>query len=227
MFFQVVSATREREILIVVDSSFSWGKKERSGNNDKKITSMFARPGRIRAYCSVSGGLDALRDAGGVSDVELLDARRPRVKREERMDNKDDDDVFFYEARRKEVETTAERRELHAQLNREDSAYGYSSTSNNNTSRQNRRNTNNNNNNNNNNSEEEEEGPTTPPNQRESEQPPPSVGAKRGAVPHSRSMPEFGEAKLWARRNRKQPQRLDVRLQCVQLGVIESPSSYA
>ena len=186
---------------------------------------MFARPGRIRAYCSVSGGLDALRDAGGVSDVELLDARQPRVKREERMDNKDDDDDDFYEARRKEEVETTERRELHAQLNREDSAYGYSSSSNINTSRQNRRNTNNNNNNNN--SEEEEEGPTTPPNQRESEQPPPRVGAKRGAVPHSRSMPEFGEAKLWARRNRKQPQRLDVRLQCVQLGVIESPSSYA
>ena len=186
---------------------------------------MFARPGRIRAYCSVSGGLDALRDAGGVSEVELLDARQPRVKREERMDNKDDDDDFFYEARRKEEVETTERRELHAQLNREDSAYGYSSSSNINTSRQNRRNTNNNNNNNN--SEEEEEGPTTPPNQRESEQPPPRVGAKRGLIPHCRSMPEFGEAKLWARRNRKQPQRLDVRLQCVQLGVIESPSSYA
>ena len=183
---------------------------------------MFARPGRIRAYCSVSGGLDALRDAGGVSDVELLDARQPRVKREERMDNKDDDDDF-YEARRKEELETTERRELHAQLNREDSAYGYSS-SNINTSRQNRRNTNNNNNYN---REAEEEGPTTPPNQRESEQPPPRVGAKRGLIPHSRSMPEFGEAKLWARRNRKQPQRLDVRLQCVQLGVIESPSSYA
>ena len=70
---------------------------------------MFARPGRIRAYCSVSGGLDALRDAGGVSDVELLDARQPRVKREERMDNKDDDD-FFYEARRKEEVETTERR---------------------------------------------------------------------------------------------------------------------
>ena len=197
------------------------GKKGEEGNNDQK-NQMFARPGRIRAYCSVSGGLDALRDAGGVSDVELLDARQPRVKREERMDNKDDDDDF-YEARRKEEVETTERRELHAQLNREDSAYGYSS-SNINTSRQNRRNTNNNNNNN---REEEEEGPTTPPNQRESEQPPPRVGAKRGLIPHSRSMPEFGEAKLWARRNRKQPQRLDVRLQCVQLGVIESPSSYA
>ena len=216
---RVVSATRERAI---VDSFSSWGKKERSGNNDQK-NQMFARPGRIRAYCSVSGGLDALRDAGGGSDVELLDARQPRVKREERMDNKDDDDDDFYEARRKEELETTERRVLHAQLNREDSAYGYSS-SNINTSRQNRRNTNDNNNNN---REEEEEGPTTPPNQRESEQPPPRVGAKRGLIPHSRSMPEFGEAKLWARRNRKQPQRLDVRLQCVQLGVIESPSSYA
>jgi hypothetical protein len=201
---------------------------------------MFARPGRIRAYCSVSGGLDALRDAGGVSDVELFDARRSSgtVDKEEAMirrsrrhgpvgGGEDYDDESETSSRRREeeeekaaivAEKMSEGRELHTLLNREDSAYGYtaSNTNQNRNTSQNRRNSN----------TREEEGPTTPPNQRESEQPPPRVGAKRGAVPHSRSMPEFGEAKLWARRNRKQPQRLDVRLQCVQLGVIESPSSY-
>jgi hypothetical protein len=204
---------------------------------------MFARPGRIRAYCSVSGGLDALRDAGGVSDVELFDARRTSgtVDKEEAMigrngpvgggeDYDDEKSETSSSRRRREeeeeeeekaavaAEKMLERRELHALLNREDSAYGYtaSNTNQNRNTSQNRRNSN----------TREEEGPTTPPNRWESEQPPPRVGAKRGAVPHSRSMPEFGEAKLWARRNRKQPQRLDVRLQCVQLGVIESPSSY-
>jgi hypothetical protein len=203
---------------------------------------MFARPGRIRAYCSVSGGLDALRDAGGVSDVELFDARRSSgtVDKEEAMIRRSrrngpfgggeeyDDESETSSSRRREdeedekaanaAEKMSEGRELHALLNREDSAYGYtaSNTNQNRNTSQNRRNSN----------TREEEGPTTPPNQWESEEPRPRVGAKRGAVSHSRSMPEFGEAKLWARRNRKQPQRLDVRLQCVQLGVIESPSSY-
>ena len=73
---------------------------------------------------------------------------------------------------------------MHAQLNREDSAYG-----NPNASHRNIMNANSSN-----------EGPTTPPNQQECEQPPPRVGAKeRLDFPHSGSMPEFGsEAKLWA-----------------------------
>ena len=219
---------------------FSRGGGQRSNSSVKK---MFARPGRIRAYCSVSGGLDALRDAGGVSDVELFDARRSSgtVDKEEAVIRRSrrngpfgggeeyDDESETSSSRRREdeeeeekaanaAEKMSEGRELHALLNREDSAYGYtaSNTNQNRNTSQNRRNSN----------TREEEGPTTPPNQWESEQPRPRVGAKRGAVSHSRSMPEFGEAKLWARRNRKQPQRLDVRLQCVQLGVIESPSSY-
>ena len=196
-------------------------------NNDQKIVAMFARPGRIRAYCSVSGGLDALRDAGGVSDVEVWEVRRPRRTTGVHGERLDEDDYTCSRTEEKNVETSSsgrkkiseeeeekiiERRELHAQLNREDSAYGYPNASHRNIINANSSN----------------EGPTTPPNQQECEQPPPRVGAKRCAVPHSGSMPEFGsEAKLWARRGmRRQPQRLDVRLQCAQLGVIESPSSY-
>ena len=197
-------------------------------NNDQKIVAMmFARPGRIRAYCSVSGGLDALRDAGGVSDVEVWEVRRPRRTTGVHGERLDEDDYSCPRTEEKSVETSSsgrkkiseeeeekiiERRELHAQLNREDSAYGYPNASHRNIINANSSN----------------EGPTTPPNQQECEQPPPRVGAKRCAVPHSGSMPEFGsEAKLWARRGmRRQPQRLDVRLQCAQLGVIESPSSY-
>ena len=197
-------------------------------NNDQKIVAMmFARPGRIRAYCSVSGGLDALRDAGGVSDVEVWEVRRPRRTTGVHGERLDEDDYSCSRTEEKSVETSSsgrkkiseeeeekiiERRELHAQLNREDSAYGYPNASHRNIINANSSN----------------EGPTTPPNQQECEQPPPRVGAKRCAVPHSGSTPEFGsEAKLWARRGmRRQPQRLDVRLQCAQLGVIESPSSY-
>ena len=112
-------------------------------NNDQKIVAMFARPGRIRAYCSVSGGLDALRDAGGVSDVEVWEVRRPRRMTGVHGERLDEDD-YTCSGTEKNVETSSsgrkkiseeeeeknvERRELHAQLNREDSAYGYQNAS--------------------------------------------------------------------------------------------------
>ena len=124
---------------------------------------MFARPGRIRAYCSVSGGLDALRD-GGVSDVEVWARRRPRRTTGVHGERLDEDDYSCSRTEEKSVETSSsgrkknirggrgkiiERRELHAQLNREDSAYGYPNASHRNIINANSSN----------------EGPTTPPNQ--------------------------------------------------------------
>lgn len=176
---------------------------------------MYARPGRIRAYCSTNG-LDALRDAGGVSVCSIYE---PAAVRTAKADLSQDDhgrdgksqttiEIFL---RSRSAHDDANNTTTTDDLLREDSAYVQQGLRKNNFTNTNTA------------MNKKDSGPSTPPNQELAR-----GGGPGAANLRSHSMPDFfgSDSKLlWERRNRKQPQRLDVRLQ-VQLGVIESPTSF-